>query len=191
MSKRPKRPLAEIEPVAVDLVQRLRPACERVAVVGSIRRQSPMVGDIEFVAIPRFEPRPLPMQLSLWGHPREKLTKPTNMLWETLDRLGVKYTKEGPIYRQFTWQGVQVDVYTCELGNWGWILFHRTGPGDLRARIGSMLVERGYAAADGWIWDAREGKLSIDRVVTPEEEDVFRILGIPYVPPERRNDWKP
>ena len=55
----------------------------------------------------------------------------------------------------------------------------------MRAKIGSMLVARGLAAVDGWIWDARG--LSIDRVETPEESDVFRLLGIPPLPPDRRD----
>jgi DNA polymerase/3'-5' exonuclease PolX len=184
----PKRPIGEIRPVAEDLIARLRPACERIEIAGSIRRERPQVGDIEIVAIPKFETRSRAAQGTLFEPPRPTPAEQVSRLWEAVDALGVTCTKRGPVYRQFTWRGVRVDVYTCERGNWGWILFHRTGPGYLRAKIGSMLVDRGFAAVDGWIWDARG--LSIDRVETPEEADVFRVLGIPPLPPDRRDQLR-
>jgi DNA polymerase/3'-5' exonuclease PolX len=188
MGTLPKRPLADVRPVADDLVARLRPACERLEIAGSIRRARPQVGDIELVAIPRFEERERPSQGTLFGPERPRRAERANLLWDAVDALGVFCEKRGPVYRQFAWRGVRVDVYTCERGNWGWILFHRTGPGYLRAKIGSMLVARGFAAVDGWIWDARG--LSIDRVETPEESVVFRLLGIPELPPDRRDQLK-
>jgi DNA polymerase/3'-5' exonuclease PolX len=181
----PKRPLAELRLLADDLVARLGPACERIEIAGSIRRQRPLVGDIELVAIPRFEDRRRTVQGTLFDSERAPASERVNLLWEAAEALGVAFTKRGPVYRQFSWRGARVDVYTCERGNWGWILFHRTGPGYLRAKIGSMLVAQGLAAVDGWIWDARG--LSIDRVETPEEADVFRLLGIPPLPPDRRD----
>ena len=185
MGTLPKRPIGELKPVADDLVARLRSACERLEIAGSIRRGRPQVGDIELVAIPRFEDRKKVEQGTLFGPERPARSERVSLLWEAVDGLGVAYAKRGPVYRQFNWRGVRVDIYTCERGNWGWILFHRTGPGYLRAKIGSMLVARGFAAVDGWIWDARG--LSIDRVETQDEEDVFRLLGIPHLPPDRRD----
>lgn len=185
MGTLPKRPLAELRPIADELVARLLPVCERLEIAGSIRRRRPEVGDIELVAIPKFEDRERAEQGTLFGPERPPRKERANLLWDAVDALGVTCAKRGPVYRQFTWRGVRIDVYTCERGNWGWILFHRTGPGYLRAKIGSMLVARGFAAVDGWIWDARG--LSIDRVETPEESDVFRLLGIPHLPPDRRD----
>ena len=188
MGTLPRRPLAEVRTIAEDLVSRLRPACERIEIAGSIRRARPQVGDIELVAIPKFEQRQRASQGTLFGPDQPPRSERASLLWDAVDALGVSCTKRGPVYRQFQWRGVRVDVYTCEPGNWGWILFHRTGPGYLRAKIGSMLVDRGFAAVDGWIWDARG--LSIDRVETPEEEDVFRVLGIRALPPDRRDELK-
>ncbi len=56
MSTSVRRPLAEGEAIASALVADLEPYCARIQVAGSIRRRKEMVGDIEIVAIPRYEP---------------------------------------------------------------------------------------------------------------------------------------
>jgi DNA polymerase/3'-5' exonuclease PolX len=49
--KRP-HPLAEIEPVARELVELLRPVTTRIEIAGSIRRRKPTCSDIEIVCEP-------------------------------------------------------------------------------------------------------------------------------------------
>lgn len=50
-----RKPLAQARAVADLLVSYLAPACERIEIAGSIRREVPEVKDIELVAIPRWE----------------------------------------------------------------------------------------------------------------------------------------
>ena len=50
-----KRPYSQVLPIAESLVEKLRPACERIEIAGSLRREKAMVGDIEIVAVPRLE----------------------------------------------------------------------------------------------------------------------------------------
>jgi hypothetical protein len=50
-----KFPLVYARTIAEDIVQRLAPHSERIEIAGSIRRTRPQVGDIDLVAIPRFE----------------------------------------------------------------------------------------------------------------------------------------
>lgn len=57
-----KRTYDETIAVANELVDWLRPACERIVVAGSLRRQCAEIGDIELVALPT----PL---LNLFGEP--------------------------------------------------------------------------------------------------------------------------
>ena len=45
--------LEEAKRIAGDLVAMLSPHCERIAVAGSIRRQRPVVHDLDLVLIPR------------------------------------------------------------------------------------------------------------------------------------------
>ena len=52
MSDTPKRPRAQAIKVAEKVVAALDPCCTWIEMAGSLRRESPMVGDIEIVAIP-------------------------------------------------------------------------------------------------------------------------------------------
>lgn len=50
--------LEQAQRLAQQLVVDLEPACERIEVAGSIRRQRSQVKDIELVVIPRWSVRP-------------------------------------------------------------------------------------------------------------------------------------
>ena len=56
--------LMEATGLAGELVALLQPACERIEIAGSIRRQRPDVGDVELVVVPR-----LKAPLGLFGEP--------------------------------------------------------------------------------------------------------------------------
>ncbi len=185
MSDGAKRPLAAMERIAGDLVARLQESCERIEIAGSIRRRRPVVGDIEIVAIPRFRRVEGPAQLGLFGPVKQPATR-VNLLWESLDRLKPAYRLRGDRYRRFGWMDAEVDLFTCEAGNWGWIFLHRTGPARLRDRVGLLLARNGTPAVDGWIHDARRDPPR--RLPTPEEEDVFGLVDLPFVAPERREE---
>lgn len=64
MSKGEKVELAAARRMADRLLALLAPACERIAIAGSIRRGVPLVGDIEIVAMPRVTTEPAG---DLWG----------------------------------------------------------------------------------------------------------------------------
>ncbi len=52
MSATTKTPYPDIHPVAVRLLEAIRPYCHRVELAGSLRRRGLMIGDIEIVAVP-------------------------------------------------------------------------------------------------------------------------------------------
>ncbi len=51
-----RRLLADAERIVAAIVAGLAPVCTRIQVAGSVRRRKDVVGDIELVAIPRYEP---------------------------------------------------------------------------------------------------------------------------------------
>lgn len=181
-----RRPLAEMRASAELLVSLWRASCQRIEIAGSIRRGKPDVGEIEIVAIQRrYE---LTARLDAWlaaGTCEVRVNKRGNRLaW-------------GDKYRALTWQGIPVDLFLTTPDQWGLILLIRTGPGSVELGFerwpggaNQYLVtqcDRGGAlpddlrVADGRLWRG-------DRVIpTPEENDFFQVVGLPYVEPDKRS----
>jgi len=170
-------------PLALDLMGQLRESVERIEVAGSLRRQKVEVGDIELVAIPKLGLLRRETDTDIFGN--QKVTDTTgSLLWLRLDGLVNRFEKRGEKYRQFQWKGVQVDFFTAERGNWGWIYLVRTGSADFSHRVAATLNGRGYTSAMGYI---RKKSQSISEPIeTPEEEDVFRLAGMKWVDPVHR-----
>lgn len=183
-----KQPLAVMLLLAEKLVSKLSPFCSRIEIAGSLRRRRPLIGDLELVAIP------LPVQTAFDG-----MIQPPYLVVQFLEKSGVTIVKNGPKYVQFvmeTTQGrhVQVDLFLQpDPTTWGQNFLIRTGSGDFskwmvtpRSQGGAVPVDdRGqplFHSRDArWI-DMRSYK-ALD---TPEERDVFDLLGIPFVAPMQR-----
>lgn len=178
-----QRPLAEAERIASDIVADLLPFCDRIEVAGSVRRRKEVVGDIELVAIPRYEPA------GLFGDCR------SNALWAHLHDGGTyRFAKgdnpEGRYYQLAlrTYPGLQVDLFLARPDNWGLTLLVRTGSAAFSAamlarwkRVQGIGRER-PGSVDGRLV-ARDGRT----MPTPEEETVFHLLGLRPVPPQQRS----
>lgn len=177
MSKQKKRPLAVARLVAGRLVDALRPHCERVEIAGSIRRQRPLIGDIEVLAIPR-------LASDLFGQPAQGMPTAVDAL---LARHDVALSLDGPRLKQFNYGGFKVDLFLQpDPATWGVNMLIRTGS----AAFSQWFVTpawRGGGLPDGFgITGARLHYY--DQIVdTPEERDVFRAVGLAYIEPRRRN----
>ena len=55
MSSNFKLPAAEVLPVVEKIREAMRPACEKTAIAGSIRRREELVGDIEICVLPKYD----------------------------------------------------------------------------------------------------------------------------------------
>lgn len=180
-----KLPLADAERHAARLVGLLESACERIAVAGSIRRRKPEVGDIEVVAIPL-------RVLDMFGEPSGSMLDPR---LERLVRDGeLVPIKGGNHFKQFTVPaaGCKLDLFLCNPDTWGMIFTVRTGSAGFSH---ALVTPRDRYTSDGRrgmlpsylrVKDARiwHGEAAL---ATPEETDVFRTLGIEWIPPEERS----
>lgn len=172
MSTTTKSPRSVILPVAEHLVAVLGQFCTRIELAGSLRRQTPMVGDIEIVAIP--VPR-----LDLFGHP---ITASAGL--DTFLRDRVALIKDGPRYKQFVYRGYTVDLFLASEATWGSVFTIRTGS----AAFSHWLVTtqphgacpRSVAFIDGRLH--AHGRL----LSTPEEPHIFAALGLAYINPGAR-----
>lgn len=180
MSSGPKKSLAEAAMVASALVEHLRPACARIEIAGSIRRRKPEVSDIEIVCIPRLVDGPSvdlfapPPKVSALDAMLADLERSGRLVQHPTARAdGARYKK-----RWATKAGIQMDLFiVLPPAEWGPLFAIRTGPADFSTRAVMALRERGLRCEDGRILRGNEV------VPCPEEEDFFRLAGLPLLPP--------
>lgn len=175
------------------------PSC---AIVGSIRRRRPDVGDIELLApLPHegerdllyeairdsFEPAGMfddPGKPHLTG----RVVKGLKAGFKECDLIcNMTRTDTGEVYSFPT----QVFRYESgDRGNRGWIELMRTGPGDFgKWFLGRWKKHHGIsplqqASIDGHLVDSY-GK----RIPTRDEDDAFRHCGMKPIPPEKRDSY--
>lgn len=185
--------------IASLIASRLEPHCRRIEIAGSLRRQRPTIGDIELIAIAKtYFAAPVNLEEQLAGHGRVR-----NQLHEHLDTL----IREGKITYHLTSAGARcwgdrlrkftlttnlgvvykVDLFMCEDADWGNTFVIRTGSADFshwlvtqRASGGAMPPNMHHAENRLW----RDGQA----IVCFEEVDFFAALGLPYIPPQFRDD---
>lgn len=163
------------EMLAHDLVIKLRDWCVRIETAGSVRRRKSEVGDIEIVCIPKFVN-------DMFGNPT------TTSVLDVMDwsNIGVP-EKSGPKYKQIILRsGAALDLFiVTPPAQFGVQFLIRTGPAEYSHRFvtpkhyGGMLPSN-LKVKDGAIWKGNQ------LIETPEEEDVFNLIGAPWIPPMER-----
>lgn len=143
------------------------PHCDRIEIAGSIRRKRPNVKDIEIVAIPR------PYDTGLF---ESGIATIINRWPAVKGKLPCKYTQ------RLLPEGIALDIFFAEPGNWGYILAIRTGSADYSHFLATRWSQRGYQGRNGILYMADQQT----PVHLYEEQDVFDLVGLPYCQPEKR-----
>lgn len=189
-------PLGDALTVARAVRERLHPWCVRIDIAGSIRRRRPEVGDIELVALPRYEDE----SVAATGMFDGPTTRRVNLLAVAVDELvrqgdladHPEDHKRGERYAKLVHPptGMQIDLFMPgSPGSYGLIYLIRTGP----AAYSQELVTRMKAGRPAH--HVAGGELHVgthcwgppcEVVPTPNEQDVYAALGIPFVAPEDR-----
>lgn len=165
-----KFPIAEARAIANEIMEELRPHCERIEIVGSIRRNREDVKDIDLVIIPKkYE-----TGLFATGIPAilDKFEKVRGEL---------EWQKTRNVIRKHP-TGLQIDCYLCEPKNYGLIKLIRTGSMEFNRDILIPAINRsGYKSRDGYLTYEEE------TVDVNEEETLFKLIGLAYIEPKLRN----
>ena len=152
---------------------------DHLQIAGSIRREKVEVGDAEIVFM---------------GAP---------LLWDRLDMLvhqgktkrmvyrrknGSTYNIWGGDLRRVLWhRGLKIEMYRAFPHSWGYILWLRTGPGDMNTWLMSTLkfmdAPLRFEGGEGVHIDA-EGRRHVLHL--PDEATLWRVLGMPEIPPKWR-----
>lgn len=122
--------------------------------------------DIEIVAIPK------PYDTGLF---ESGIATVVNQWQKVKGELPCKYTQ------RILPEGIKLDLFFSERGNWGLIYAIRTGSAEYSHKVlANGWVKRGYKSIDGYL--TYNGK----KINVLEEKDLFDRLGIEYQIPELR-----
>lgn len=161
-------------------------------VCGSLRRRKSEVGDVEIVYVPQFTARALPNDL-LGVSAGEVQVSLVDEILEGMIQGGILARRLNKLGRQ-TWgpenklavhvpTGVPVDLFsTSRVAWWGYVVC-RTGSAEFNTRIATEALRK------GWRWHPTAGHFTDvmgRKVPITSEEDVFRLVGLPYREPWER-----
>ncbi len=171
-----RMPYAEALVLAEQIVEKLAPGVERIAIAGSLRRHKLDIGDIELVAIPKQM-----RELDMFGG----LIATGSALDVILAEQPWRAIKNGQCYKQFDIEPCMLDLFIATPEKWGCVFTIRTGSAEFSHRLVTKKRLGGLCPA---YMSFNDGRLWNNGIVqpTPEEADVFRLLGIDWIAPEKR-----
>ncbi len=165
-------------PLADHIRECLAPFCQRIQTAGSLRRNAAEVGDIEMVAIPK--PR-----LDMFGQafPLEVDHALNIFDYSAIGTLTANGNKMKKIQLD---EGLQLDLFiVTPPAQWGVQFLIRTGSAEFSKKFVTKKQYGGYLPGHMKVEGGALYENSV-MVPTPEEEDVFKAIGLPYVEPNKR-----
>src|SRR3954470_12653134 len=150
---------------AIVAALRAHPAADRVELAGSVRRLVDAVKDLDIIATSS-DP---PALLRALGD---------------IDLVEQASGENGNAARARTHTGLQIDLRVVEPDQFGNVLQHLTGSKAHNMALRERVVRRGLHVSEYGVLDDATG--TTHRCAT--EEEVYKLLGLPWIPPELRED---
>jgi len=162
-----RTPLGRVLPLAEDIVRRLKAAgpVDRIEVAGSIRRRKETVKDIDILITSK---RPAAVMDAFVG-----LSHVSRVLAHGETRSSI-----------ITEDGIQVDLRVVDEDSFGAALQYFTGSKEHNIRLREMAVRAGLKISEYGVFKGPAEK----KIGGAREEDVYQALGLPWIPPELRED---
>jgi DNA polymerase (family 10) len=160
-------PIGRVLPIANEIIAWLREKApiQELVLAGSLRRWKDTIKDIDILATSGTPAK----VMNLFAH--------LPMVKEVLMR---GPTKSSVLITE----GIQVDLRVVEKDSFGAALAYFTGSKAHNIRIREMAVKAGLKINEYGIFRERDSA----RLGGKDERDVYRLLGLPYIPPELRED---
>lgn len=161
-----RTPLGEAWPVAQELLAKLRkvPGVKAAEAAGSLRRMRPTVGDID-ILVASVDP--------------EKVSKAFVEDPGVARVLGHGAIKSSVEYHN----GMHAQLWVHPPERFGTALQYATGSKDHNVRTRELAISMGLSLSDQAIF--REDK---SEILCASEEEVYATIGLPWIPPELRED---
>ncbi len=162
-----RQPLGRVLPVANDILEHLKEKSpvKQISLAGSLRRWKDTIKDIDILATS---------------------TKPKEVMKAFVHLPHVKEVlMQGPTKSSVvTEEGLQVDLRVVEDDSFGAALCYFTGSKAHNIRLREMALKAGLKINEYGIFREKDEK----KLGGKDENDVYRILRLPYIPPELRED---
>ncbi len=185
--------LEKARAIAEELKWQLETGCDRVEIVGDIRRQKPEVSKIKLLCIPT-EGWPIPPDLRDWIDPipvpgfedTDPIDDEVTILiaeevlgFRPTGRRAYDLKKKSMVHAP---SGIGVDIFTTDAQCWAVALVVKTG-GDTTNRCIASAARR-----KGWRFRTSEDGFDTpdSHITCSTEIEVFEAVGLPYLPPEQR-----
>ena len=152
--------LEKAKKIADEIVSRLRPYCDAIAIAGSIRRKRPWVNDIDVVLIPNNQ----------------------GQIIFQLMQMGGLFKLAGKKLLRYQMPEITVDIYLATSDTWATLLLIRTGSKAHNIRLAKLARARGLKLHADGTGLTRNG----DRIAGDNEARIFQALGLRYLEPEER-----
>lgn len=164
---RARTPLSRAREVAARVVETLRAhgGVERIEVAGSLRRLRETVRDVD-VLVTSTEPTRVIATLSEMPSVAEVIARGDT-------KASVRHQ-----------DGLQIDLRVVEPGAFGAALQYFTGSKDHNVRLRELAKRRGLTVSEYGVFEERTGA----RVAGATEGDVYAAVGLPWIPPELREN---
>jgi DNA polymerase/3'-5' exonuclease PolX len=171
--------LEKARSIAEELKVLLEPACHRIEIAGSIRRQKPEVNDIELLCIPKYGG--LSCRVNLLDKRIIGLVH-AGILDYRLNKRGRRAYGQKNKFLVHIPSGIGVDIFSTTPECWPVALAVRTGGARTNKRIAMAAIQKGWhLRAYGRGFATPQGEL-----VCYSEREVFELVGLPYLSPEKR-----
>ncbi len=162
-----RHPLGEALPIAEEILQALTAVAgvTHTAVAGSLRRRRETIGDVDLLVA---------------------AADPAAVM-DTFCSLPIAHDvpQRGPTKSRITLaSGLGVDLRVLPAENWGTLLSYFTGSMAHNVKLRELAQKQGLSLNEYAFTVVETG----EKILCPEEADVYRTLGLPYIPPELRED---
>ncbi|MEW6386365.1 MAG: DNA polymerase/3'-5' exonuclease PolX [Thermodesulfobacteriota bacterium] len=157
--------LGEILPIATSVLEKLKslPEVERISTAGSLRRMKETIGDVDFLVISQDPARVMDFFVSLPGVVK---------VW------GHGTTKSSVRLKE----GVDMDLRVIPPESYGAALQYFTGSKEHNIALRKIAIDKGYKLSEYGLFKGSQA------IAARTEEEVYEKLGLPWIPPEMRED---
>jgi len=150
--------LEQAEKLAEQFIHEIADYCEKIKIVGSIRRRKTECRDIDLVLLAKPE--------ELWNFTLK------------LKRIS-KINVNGKQVKRVVYNGEQFDLYFATPETWGALVLIRTGSAGHNIKLSKRALNMGMKLS-------HKGLIKDGKIIASTEEGIFEALGMEYVPPEER-----